>query len=91
LGKFLESKWFFPDQQYNETALNVSPSFDSPMTETQGFIALDRCEINESVSIALQNPMVKKPNCIFSSRKSLEQVVDELKGKVSPILANEPN
>jgi hypothetical protein len=88
---FLESKWFHPTDSTVNSPLNVNPIFDSPVTESQGFNSPDGCEINESVSIALQTPMVKKSRCIFSPRKSLEQVVDELKGKVSPVLSNEPN
>jgi hypothetical protein len=71
--------------------LNVNPNSDNPVTESQGFDSPNGCEINESMSVSLQTPMVKKSRCIFSPRKSLEQVVDELKGKVSPILANKPN
>jgi hypothetical protein len=43
------------------------------------------------VSVALQNSMGKKPRCIFSPRKSLEQVMDVLKERISPTLAFEPN
>jgi hypothetical protein len=71
--------------------LNVNPSLDSPMTEIQGFNSPDDCEITKSVSIVLKTPMVKKSRCILSPRKSLEQVVEELKGKVPPVLFNEPN
>jgi hypothetical protein len=71
--------------------LNVNPNFDSPLTESQGFNSPDGCEINEFVSIALRTHVVKKSQCMFSPRKSLEQVVGELKGKFSPVLANETN
>jgi hypothetical protein len=43
------------------------------------------------MSIVLKAPMVEKSPCIFSPKKSLEQVVGELKGKASHVLANEPN
>ena len=71
--------------------LILNPNLDSPGTKSQGFNSPDGCEINESVSIALKTPMVKKSRCMFSPRKLLEQVVGELKGKASLALANEPN
>jgi hypothetical protein len=81
---FLSRNGFSQTDNTVNPPLNVNPNFDSPVTKSQGFISPDGCEINESVSIALQTPMVKKSRCIFSPRKSLEQVVDELKGKVFP-------
>jgi hypothetical protein len=92
LGKVSLSRNGFtqPDSTGN-SPLNVNPSSDDHVTESQGFNSPNGCEINESVFVALQTPMVKKSRCIFSPRKSLEQVVDELKGRISPVLANEPN
>jgi hypothetical protein len=71
--------------------LIVNPNLDIPGTESQGFNSPDGCEINEFVYVVLQTTMVMKSRCILSPRKSLEQVVEELKGKVSPILSSEPN
>jgi hypothetical protein len=79
-----------PDNTVN-SPLNVNPISDNLVTESPGFNSHIDCEVNESMSVALQTPMVKTSRCIFSPRKSLEQVVDELKGKVSPVLANKPN
>jgi hypothetical protein len=69
----------------------MNPNYDNPMTESQGFDSPSDCENNEPISVALQNPLGKKPQCIFSPRKLLELVVDELKGKVSLVLANKLN
>lgn len=71
--------------------LNVNPSFDSPVIESQGFNSPDGCEINDSMSIALKTPMVKKPQCIFSPKKSLERVMDVLKVRIYPTRAFDPN
>ena len=64
---------------------------DSPKQESQCFNSPDGCEFNESMSIALETPIVKELPCIFSPRKLLEQVVGELKGKFSHVLSIEPN
>jgi hypothetical protein len=88
---FLSQNGFSQTNNTVNPPLNVNLNCDSPVTEIQGFIPPDGYEINESVSISLQNPIFKKSLCIFSSSKSLEQVVGELKGKYSPILASEPN
>jgi hypothetical protein len=71
--------------------LNVNPNSDNPVTESQGFDSHNDCEINEPISVALQTPLGKKPRCIFTPRKSLEEVVDVLKEKVSPTPAIELN
>ena len=55
------------------------------------FNSPDGYEINESISIASKTPMVKKSRCMFSPKKSLEEVEGELKGKYPPVLPNEPN
>jgi hypothetical protein len=88
---FLSRNGFTQTHNTMNLHLNVNPIFDSLVTESRAFIPLDGYKINESVSITLQTPMVKKSRCIFSSKKSLEHLVDELKGNVSPVLANEPN
>jgi hypothetical protein len=61
------------------------------VTRSQGFNSHNDCEINESMYVSLQTPMGKKPRCIFFPRKSLEQVVDVLKERISPTPAIEPN
>ena len=61
------------------------------MTDSQGFDSHNDCEINEPISVALQTPLGKKPRCICAPRKSLEEVVDVLKEKVSSDPVNEPN
>jgi hypothetical protein len=59
--------------------------------ERQVFNSLDGSELNESSSIVDETPMDKKFPCIFSPKKSLEQVIGELKGKDHPIPMNEYN
>jgi hypothetical protein len=83
---FLRQNGFSHTDDTVNPPLDINPSFDSLVTESQGFNSPDGYEINESVSISLKTPMVKKSRCIFSSRKSLEQVVDELKGKFAMFL-----
>jgi hypothetical protein len=61
------------------------------MTQSQDFDSHNDCEINEPVSFALQTTLGKKPRCICAPRKSLEEVVDVLKEKVSSDPVNEPN
>jgi hypothetical protein len=61
------------------------------VTESQVFNSPKGSEFNELVSIVLETPVVNKIPCMFSPRKSLEQVVSELKGKSSPVPMNEPN
>jgi hypothetical protein len=43
------------------------------------------------IMLLCKPPLGKKPRCIFTPKKSLEEVVDVLKGKVSPALAIELN
>jgi hypothetical protein len=88
---FLSRNGFSQADNTVNLPLNVNPNLDSPVTESQVFNSPDGCEFNESVSIVLETPVVKKLPCMFSPRKSLEQVVGELKGKASPVLTNEPN
>jgi hypothetical protein len=71
--------------------LNVNPNSDNPVIESQGFDSPNCCEINEPIFSSLQTPLGKKPRCICFPRKSLEQLVDELKGKVSPVITNKLN
>jgi hypothetical protein len=42
--------------------------------------------------LLLMKPMwLRKYHLCFSPRKSLEQIIDEFKGKISPVPMNEPN
>jgi hypothetical protein len=61
------------------------------VTEIQVFNLHDGSEFNEPTSIVVETHVVKKLPCKFSPRKSLGQVVGELKEKVSPVPTNEPN
>jgi len=69
---FLSQNDFSQTDNTMNPPLNVNPGFDSPVTESQGFNSHDGCEINESMFISLKTPMVRKSQCMFSSRKSLE-------------------
>jgi hypothetical protein len=69
---FLSRNGFSQADHTVNLPLNVNPSFDSLVTESQGFNSPDGYEINEFVSIVLKTPMVNKSRCIFSPRKSLE-------------------
>jgi hypothetical protein len=71
--------------------LNVSLNPHNLMTEGQGFDSHNECELNEPNFVALQTPLGKNPRCIFTPRKSLENVVDVLKEKVYPTPAIELN
>jgi hypothetical protein len=71
--------------------LIVNPNLDSLVTESQVFNSPKGSEFNEPVSIVVETPVVKKLPCMFSPRKSSEQIVRELKGKDSPRPTNEPN
>jgi hypothetical protein len=61
------------------------------VVESQVFNSLDGSELNESSSIVDKIPVDKKFPCIFSPRKSLEQVIGELKGKDHHMPMNKPN
>jgi hypothetical protein len=71
--------------------LIVNPNLDRPMTESQAFNSLDGSEVNEPTSIVDETIVDKKFPCMFSPRKSLEQVISELKGKYHPMPINESN
>jgi hypothetical protein len=88
----LSQNGFSQAEQYSQPTFKCKPQFgQSRMTKSQGFNSPDGCEFNESVSISLETLVVKELPCMFSPRKSLEQVVGELKGKYSPVLTNESN
>jgi hypothetical protein len=53
------------------------------MTKSQGVDSHRDRELTEPNSVAMQNPLGKKPRCNFVPRKSLEEVVDVLKERVS--------
>jgi hypothetical protein len=57
---FLSRNGFAQDDNTVNPSLNVNPSFDSPMTESQGFNSPNGCEFNEYVSITLKTHVVKK-------------------------------
>jgi hypothetical protein len=76
---FLSRNNFSQPESTVNSPLNVNPNSDNPVTESQGFDSHNDCEINEPISVALQTPLGKKPRCIFTPRKSLEEVVDVLK------------
>jgi hypothetical protein len=71
--------------------LVVNPDLDKPVTESEVFNSLDGSELNEPASIVDETPVDKKLLYIFSPRKSLEQVIGELKGKDHPMPMNESN
>jgi hypothetical protein len=69
---------------------NVNPNPDNPVTESQGFDSHRDRELTEPIYVAMQNPLGKKPRYNFVPKKSLEEVVDVLKERVSPTPAIEP-
>jgi hypothetical protein len=74
--------------QVNDTVnphLIVNPDLDRPVTESQVFNSPDSSEFNEPTSIVDETPVDKKLPCRFSPRRSLEQIIDELKGKVASV------
>jgi len=44
----------------------------------------------DQISIAIQNPSGKNPRCDFMPKKSLEEVLDDLKDMVSFVPTHEP-
>jgi hypothetical protein len=88
---FLSQNNFSQPECTVNSPLNVNPNSDNPVTQSQDFDSHNDCEINELVYVPMQTPLGKKPRCIFSPRKSLEQVVDVLKERISPTPAIEPN
>jgi hypothetical protein len=69
---------------------NINPNPCNPMTESQGVDSHRDRELIEPISVAMQNPLGKKPRYNFVPKKSLEEVVDVLKERVSPAPAIEP-
>ena len=61
------------------------------MTESHVFNSPDSSKFNEPTSIVDETPMDKKLPCRFSPIRSLEQIIDELKGKVTSVPMNESN
>jgi hypothetical protein len=60
------------------------------VTQSQGFDSHNDCEINESMLLLCKPPWVKNHD-VFFAQKSLEQVVDVLKERISPTPAIEPS
>jgi hypothetical protein len=71
--------------------LIVNPSLDRPVIESQVFNLFDGSEFNEPASIVDETPVDKELPCRFSPRRSLEQVITELKEKYHPVPMNESN
>jgi hypothetical protein len=61
------------------------------VTEGQDFNSLDGSEFNEPTSIVDETHVDKKLLCMFSSRRYLEQVIDELKGEYHSMPMNKSN
>jgi hypothetical protein len=59
--------------------LIVIPTLGRPMIEIQVLNSLDGSEFNESASIVDETPVDTELPCRFSPRRSLEQVITELK------------
>jgi hypothetical protein len=70
---------------------NLNPNPCNPMTESQGVDSHRDRELTEPNYVAMQTPLGEKPQYYFTSRKSLEEVVDVLKEKASPAPAIESN
>ena len=63
---------------------NINPNPCNPMTEIQGVDSHRDHELTEPIYVAMQNPLGQKPRYNFVPKKSLEEVVDVLKERVSP-------
>jgi hypothetical protein len=63
---------------------NINPYPCNPMTKIQCVDSHKYCELTKPISVAMQNPLGKKPRYNFVPRKLLEEVVDVLKERVSP-------
>jgi hypothetical protein len=62
---------------------NINPNPCNPMTESQGVDLHRDHELTEPIYVAMQNPLGQKPRYNFVPKKSLEEVVDVLKERVS--------
>jgi hypothetical protein len=62
---------------------NSNPNPCNPMTKIQGVNSHRYHELTEPNSVAMQNLLGKKPRYNFIPRKSLEEVIDVLKKRVS--------
>jgi hypothetical protein len=71
--------------------LIVNPNLDRPVTESQVVNSIDGSEFIEPVSVVDETPMDKELPCRFSPRRSLEQVITELKEKDHPVPMNDSN
>jgi hypothetical protein len=88
---FLSRNGFTQVENIVKSPIIVNPNLYNPVTERQVFNSPEGSEFNEPTSIVVETPVVKKLQCMFSPKKYLEQVIGELKGKLSPVPLNEPN
>jgi hypothetical protein len=71
--------------------LIVNPNLDRPMTEIQVINSIDGSEFIEPISVVDETPVDKELPCRFSPRRSLEQVITELKEKDHHVPMNDSN
>jgi hypothetical protein len=71
--------------------LIVNPNLDRPVTESQVVNSLDSLEFIELVFVFDETPVDKELPCFFSPKRSLEQVITELKGKDHHVLMKKSN
>jgi hypothetical protein len=71
--------------------LIANPNLDRLVTESQIFNSLDGSKFIEPVSIVDETPVDNELPCRFSLKRSLEQVITELKEKDHPVPMNESN
>jgi hypothetical protein len=69
---------------------NVNTNHDNPVTESQGFDSHRDHDLTKTIYVSMQNPLGEKPRYNFVPKKSLEEVVDVLKERVSPAPSIEP-
>jgi hypothetical protein len=69
---------------------NTNPSPCNPTTKNQGVDPHEDHATTERNFVVIQNPLGKKPRYDFVPRKSLEEVIDVLKERVSPAPTVEP-
>jgi hypothetical protein len=69
---------------------NPSPCRSNPTIENLCVDPQEDHATTDQTSVAIQNPLGKKPRCDFMPRKSLEEVLDVLKDRVSTVPIHEP-
>jgi hypothetical protein len=70
---------------------NVNPNPNNLVTESQCVNSHNECDLTNPNSVAMQNHLGIKTRYNFVPKKSLEEVVDVLKERVSPAPAFDPN